>query len=330
MKQIYPWLEHTYSDLEQAYIHQQLHHAVLFSGAAGTGRFALCRSLAAMLLCTSAKPPKPCGQCSGCRLFKAESHPDCITLGGDSKDRVISIEQVRSLLEKLEKKPHQGFNRVVIFHEVHRLNKSAANALLKNLEEPPVDTYMLLTSSRPYRLPATIRSRVFLHSLPLPALDAAIPWLTEAGNMPRSQAELLLAQSNGAPLLALEYQGGEYQEIRNALQLVIDHFRFGTGSLSVVLDSLSKYALQDVFLLLDAWLCAMISYALTDRQTSLAYSDMADWMLKMRQGFNCKSAFLMRDKVWRSVQMIEAQINLNEPLLYIDCFLGLKTLWPQR
>lgn len=330
MKQIYPWLEQSYDDLEQSYLQQQLHHAILLTGSAHIGRFALCRSLAAMLLCTAAKPPKPCGQCSGCRLLKAGSHPDYIILGADSKDRTIAIEQVRQLIAELEKKPHQGCNRVIVFHEVHRLNKSAANALLKSLEEPPLDTYMLLTSSRPYRLPATIRSRLLVHPLPVPALDKAIPWLTETGNMPRNQAELLLAQAHGAPLLALTYQNGEYQEIRNTLQLAIDHFRFGTGSLSIVLDSLDKHASIDVFLLLDTWLCAMIRYALTDQQSSLAHSDMADWMTKMRQGFHCKAAFVLRDKIWRFIQMIESQINPNAPLLYVDCFLSLKSLWPQR
>jgi DNA polymerase-3 subunit delta' len=96
----------------------------------------------------------------------AENHPDFFTLSPTGKINVIKIEAIRELIDCVQKTPNAGEQKVFVIFEAHRLNKNAANALLKTLEEPPVDTTLFLTThSRNVLLPMII-SRCLLHHLP--------------------------------------------------------------------------------------------------------------------------------------------------------------------
>ena len=96
-------------------------------------------------------------------------HPDLFHLRPAGKARIISVEKTRELIATLNRTSNQGGCKVAIIHEADRMRKEAANAFLKTLEEPPPDTYLLLLSSTPYSLLATIRSRCLLARLPEPA-----------------------------------------------------------------------------------------------------------------------------------------------------------------
>ncbi len=87
------------------------------------------------------------------------AHPDLFHLRPSGKARIITVEKTRELISMMNRTSNQGGSKVAIIHE-------AANAFLKTLEEPPPDTFILLTSSRPYSLLATIRSRCLLVRLP--------------------------------------------------------------------------------------------------------------------------------------------------------------------
>lgn len=93
------------------------------------------------------------------------THPDCFTLRPSNKMRQIATEDTRELISNLHKTPVLANCKVAIIHEVDRMHLSAANAFLKTLEEPPSFTYILLLTTYPYRLPATIRSRCMFLSI---------------------------------------------------------------------------------------------------------------------------------------------------------------------
>lgn len=93
-------------------------------------------------------------------------HPDLFHLRPSGKARIISVEKTRQLIATLNRTSNQGGCKVALIHEADRMRKEAANAFLKTLEEPPPDTYLILLSSRPYSLLATIRSRCLLARLP--------------------------------------------------------------------------------------------------------------------------------------------------------------------
>jgi DNA polymerase-3 subunit delta' len=114
----------------------------------------------------------------------------------------IKIEQVRGLTGFIAMTSHHGGAKVVLIHPAETLNVNAANALLKNLEEPPPGTYFLLVAHRWHQLLPTIRSRCERVMLPAPDLETARRWLAQQ-RVP--DADLALAQAGGAPLAALEF-----------------------------------------------------------------------------------------------------------------------------
>lgn len=203
----------------------RLPHALLIHGARGTGKLALAERLAQLLLCEVAAPAsRPCGQCEGCRWFRAGSHPDLRrvepealareptmeTEEGDAPAKKgkpsteIKVEQVRDLAGFLNLRSHRGGLRVALVHPAEDLNPNAANALLKGLEEPPAGAIFLLVSHRPARLLPTIRSRCVALPVPIPARDEALAWLSAQG---AREPARWLAYAGGAPLLALDYAG---------------------------------------------------------------------------------------------------------------------------
>ncbi|MEM9157607.1 MAG: DNA polymerase III subunit gamma/tau [Verrucomicrobiota bacterium] len=93
-------------------------------------------------------------------------HPDVFTLRPSKKSRIISADDTRELIRNIQHSPQKGSRKVAIIFEVDRLNNSAANAFLKTLEEPPLNTTILLLTTRPHSLLATIRSRCQLFRIP--------------------------------------------------------------------------------------------------------------------------------------------------------------------
>jgi len=110
-------------------------------------------------------------------------HPDLFALRPSKKSRIISVDDTRELIRKIQHSPQAGDRKVALVFEADCFNASAANAFLKTLEEPPLNTTILLLTSRPHSLLATIRSRCQLFRLPSPSVyiedDRALSWLDQ-------------------------------------------------------------------------------------------------------------------------------------------------------
>ncbi len=132
-------------------------HAYLFSGPRGVGKTTTARLLAMAVNCEHTDPSKrPCGVCDSCKLVRTGSHPDVIELDAASNN---SVEDVRDLREKVRLASMRGGKRVWVLDEAHMLTRSASNALLKTLEEPPENLVFILATTEPEKLPPTILSR---------------------------------------------------------------------------------------------------------------------------------------------------------------------------
>lgn len=216
----YSWHKAPYEQL--ALRAGRLPHALLLKGAAGIGKRAFARALARGLLCEKpAAPLMACGACEACHWFETGNHPDLRLLQPEAaeatqedaeptdkkKKRDISVAQVRSLEDFIHISAHRNGAKVVVIQPAEAMNVNAANALLKNLEEPPAETYFLLVSDRPHLLPATIRSRCQQLALSPPTMQEASAWLKQNG---ASDPDLALAQAGGAPVLAAELDNEEY------------------------------------------------------------------------------------------------------------------------
>ncbi len=218
MSEIYSWQQQDWARLQE--LRKRPPHGLLFKGPKGIGKFDLAMSFARSLLCEHpADAGFACGACPSCHWFEQGSHPDFRLLqpealsqegeeGDDAKSatgkkpsKQISVDQVRSLADFTGMSAHQGGRRVVVIHPAEAMNTNAANALLKNLEEPPQGLLFILVSHKPQQLLPTILSRCLSFALPAPDAASAVRWLTEQGV---KQPAAALAASGFSPLQAVQ------------------------------------------------------------------------------------------------------------------------------
>jgi DNA polymerase-3 subunit delta' len=232
------------SRLEEAGAEGRLAHGLLFAGPVGTGKGSAARELARRLLCRTpgAMGRGACGECRGCQLAGAGSHPDWLTLEAEP-GKEIRVDAVRELGRAAQLTPQEGAVRVALVEPAEALNAYAANALLKNLEEPPGGLVFLLVSHRPERLLPTIRSRCQL--VPFRALPRAelAEWLQRQLGLGGDEAALLAGFSGGCPGQALQRSQSDLRGQRD--ELVADLDRAARGDLAELLEVAKRRAEGD-------------------------------------------------------------------------------------
>jgi len=148
--------EHVKEVLKSAIRKDRLAHAYLFSGPRGVGKTTTARLIAMSVGCAADRGARPCGECENCRLVREDRHPDVVEIDAASNN---SVEDVRELRERILLAPLLAPKKVIILDEAHMMSKSAFNALLKTLEEPPEHVIFIFATTEPERMPATILSR---------------------------------------------------------------------------------------------------------------------------------------------------------------------------
>jgi DNA polymerase-3 subunit delta' len=204
----------------------RLPHALLLQGRRGIGKLAFARALAQALLCERpAADGDACEQCQACGWFANAQHPDYRQVepasvaapesdDAEKKSNIISVQQIRAFADFVNMSSHRSGFKIIVIHPADALNVNAANALLKSLEEPPPLTCFILVAHRPQQLPVTVRSRCRQVALVPPETRVAAAWLNQQG---AKQADLALAMTGDAPLLALELDASGYWGARAAL-----------------------------------------------------------------------------------------------------------------
>jgi DNA polymerase-3 subunit gamma/tau len=148
--------EHVAQGLQGAIENNRVGHAYLFTGARGVGKTSAARILAKCLNCERGTSPTPCGECESCRAIASGGDMDVLEIDGATNN---GVDEVREIRQNASVRPSRSRYKIYIIDEVHMLSKSAFNALLKTLEEPPEHVKFIFATTEANKIPITILSR---------------------------------------------------------------------------------------------------------------------------------------------------------------------------
>ncbi|MDD5139918.1 MAG: DNA polymerase III subunit [Verrucomicrobiales bacterium] len=189
--------------LQRSLARGRLGHAYLFTGDQLDELELLARMLAKTLNCQnpvkiSGVATDCCDECLTCRKIDSETHADIHWARPESKSRIVTVEQMRDLMQQIQLKPTEAGYKVAVIAAADRLNMQAANAFLKTLEEPPPKSVLILLSTEPSRILETILSRCLRLNFsgdgarPLDAAQA--DWLEHFGSLAAGEQKSLLGR----------------------------------------------------------------------------------------------------------------------------------------
>lgn len=249
------WIAPEMATLAAAYQAERLSHALLIHEAPGAGGDWLAKWVAQLVLCQ--KPAQaPCGACPGCHRVATAQHPDLLELRPVEESTQIRIEQIRELSEELSLTSHQGAYKIAIITPADTLNRFAANALLKTLEEPPPSTLIMLVVTQPSRLPATILSRCQRIRVRAPTRQDAVAWLEASKGAGDWNA--VLDTVGEAPMLAADVDPKTVAQVASEVRRALEEAMAGGGDPVATAERWSRAELPLRLRCIENWLTERI------------------------------------------------------------------------
>ena len=312
---ILPWQDPQWQRIAAMQAEGRLPHALLLRGPEGVGKYRFaCRLLAALLCEGPAHGDHPCGECRGCRLIAAGSHPDLHELLPLEGKQQIGIDQVRSLIQRIGLTSQYGGRKAVVVAPAERMTRAAANTLLKTLEEPPGDALFVLVAHRAGALPATIRSRCQMVDFPVPDTDAARIWLAaELDSLEAAETALRLA--HGAPLNARLLATDDRLATREAILEDLERLVRGDGDPISIAERWRNAGLLDALYWLLSMVCDLIRLKNGRSAHSLTHLDQAPALQRVARGLDLLGLFRLFDLLVEARRAALGQFNLNEQLM---------------
>lgn len=312
-----PWQRGAWDTLAARLAAGQLPHALLITGQAGVGKELLATAFARLALCRDPRGGHACGSCGSCLQFVAGTHPDFSRVGFEEREgkageegalkQNISVEQIRDLIAGLQLHSHSaGGRKVALVTPAEGMSIAAANSLLKTLEEPPADTFLLLVSAAPSRLPATVRSRCQMLALPPPPAAEAVAWLE--GHERRNDWNLLLGFAGGAPLAALELADSGLPSRRQEFFAMLMRLREGREN-PVKLAARPKDEYPELLRLLWSFVSDLILLKSGGTTAPLVNRDQLPLLQKAADGIHLRSLHAFLDRVQAAIRALETPAN---------------------
>ena len=314
MEQRLPWHDSQWRRFAAMQASARLPHALLLRGPEGVGKYRFARRMVSALLCERQEfETRPCGDCRGCHLVAADSHPDLHSLTPPEGKHQIGIDQVRSLIERIGLTPQYGGSKTVIVSPAERMTRAAANTLLKTLEEPPGDALFVLVAHRAGALPATIRSRCQIVDFPVPDADAAGSWLARELDSEEA-AETALRLAHGAPLNARLQASGGGLKAREAILDDLERLLRGDCDPISTADRWRELGLVEVLYWLLSVVCDLVWLKNGRSAHSLTHSDRGPALQGLARGLDLMGLFRLFDHLVEARRAALGQLNFNEQL----------------
>lgn len=316
--------------LSASFKNKRIGHAYLFDGERGTGKEETALYFARLLLCQNSAENVPCETCSACRRILSGNHPNITLIHPDGQN--IRKEQMSDLIVQMTKKGFETGRKIYIVVQADKMNSSAANALLKYLEEPDGDvTAILLTNAYQSILP-TIQSRCQRISFLPPSRETIIEALTQKGVTASMAATVSMVTANSEEAFELA-EGDEFAHMRKTvLKLVEASDRNVYDALLFIQAEWSQVFKEkdETDLGLDLFLFAFrdIVALKAGLSSTLAYPDMHDYFkgLAMKMTYSQLSAMMeavlqskrrMHSNMNRTLLMEQLVLNMQEGLLVV-------------
>lgn len=219
MTQLYPWLSHLWQEWQSSLESGRFSNASLLVAQPGLGAEQLIEQFSRAVMCSTYEH-EACGFCHSCQLMQSSSHPDFHLVKPEKEGKAISVEQIRLCNRQAQESSQLGGIRLFVIEPAEAMNESAANALLKTLEEPSSNCMFLLVTHRANGLLPTITSRCQQWHLTLPDSETVTNWIAERTKGPVSAFAAHL--NSNAPLSTLQFveQGKEKEYLKLEQQLI--------------------------------------------------------------------------------------------------------------
>ncbi len=257
-----PWHEGVWTQLHASWREQRWPHALLLHGPEGVGKRALAIRLSHALLCDHPDASwSACGSCASCKLLQSGTHPDLLTVAPEEDKQQIAVDQIRAACARLALTSYRSGYKVAIVAPAHQMTVAAANSLLKTLEEPASNTSLILVTSRPGALLATLRSRCQQMAVRAPHEDIGMAWLTKT--VGKSVSPQLLRFASGAPLRAVALADGRYESLWQEVCGDIEAFTSGSQDVTHIAKRWADDDLPDRLSCVDHWLSGRVRAAIT-------------------------------------------------------------------
>lgn len=310
-----PWHEGARERLATALAGGRLPHGLLLHGPDGVGKEHFATVLAAALLCPGRGVALvPCGRCPECKLSRAASHPDLHWLRRPEDRKSIGVDAVREACEQLGMTSMRGGHRIAIITPAHLMTTNAMNALLKTLEEPAPRTLLVLVTSRPSGLLATLRSRCQRVEVPRPPLEQATAWLDR--QLGEAAAPRLLGLAGGAPLKALAI-APHFAELEAQMTGLLDALLGCRAEVTRTAADMLGEGLPARLDWLEAWLGQAVRSQAQADATGLTFPG-SPLLQRAAAEVNITAAFRMLDRVRESRRLLEGSAA---PQLVVEALL---------
>jgi DNA polymerase III subunit delta' len=297
-----PWLTKEMAALRAAYEGDRMPHALLIHEAPGAGGDWLASWIARLVLRTD-----------------RDLHPDWMSVRPMDESRQIRIEQVRELGQELALTSHQGGYKVGVLSPADLLNRFAANALLKTLEEPPSRTVLILVATQPSRLPATILSRCQRIRVPAPSRAEAVSWLESTrGNGDWNAVLDILGE---APTLAAEADSAAVVQVGAEVRSSLEETAAGSADPVAIAERWSRAELPLRLRCFENWLTERIRRQ-SGTQGFLTELGAGAYLSRRQTVLNIRELFELLDGVRELKSALDTPINRGLALEHLLRRLG--------